>query len=63
MIQNSLFSKYEIVGKNINDYMKNLGHVLELDSTVLLTGETGTGKELVARWVQQSIEQQKLALL
>jgi PAS domain S-box-containing protein len=43
----------EIVGHSpaLRDVLKNVRVVAPTDSTVLLTGETGTGKELVARSV------------
>jgi nitrogen regulation protein NR(I) len=44
-----------IVGKSsvMLDIYKKIGQVAESDATVLLTGETGTGKELIARAIYQ----------
>jgi len=41
----------EIIGQStaMNDVMKNIQQVALLNSTVLIQGETGTGKELIAR--------------
>ncbi len=50
-----------------NEYFKNLLHmvsrVAKSDSTVLLLGETGTGKELLARAIHQLSSRNKKALI
>jgi formate hydrogenlyase transcriptional activator len=45
----------EIVGQSraLNAVMEQVGHVASSDATVLLLGETGTGKELIARAIHQ----------
>jgi len=44
-----------IIGRSrvMLDIYKKIGQVAESDATVLLTGETGTGKELIARAIYQ----------
>ncbi len=48
-------SKNEIVGKShgIRTVLQQVGQVAPTDSTVLLLGETGTGKGLIARQIQE----------
>ena len=50
------FDEFNIIGKSraINDVCQIIKKVSRSNSTVLITGETGTGKELVARAIHQS---------
>ncbi|MGB7604454.1 MAG: sigma 54-interacting transcriptional regulator [Lutisporaceae bacterium] len=59
MKQNSLFQNFNIVGDYIGEYLEKYKSLLKLDSTVLVTGETGTGKELIARWIHFMDEERK----
>ncbi len=51
MEQTNPFSNFKIVGDYMNRYLDQHKNLLGLDATVLITGSTGTGKELVARWI------------
>jgi len=46
----------EIIGANfgLNDVMQKVGHVTSLDSPVLLLGETGVGKDVIANAIHYS---------
>jgi DNA-binding NtrC family response regulator len=49
---------YDIIGgsKQIQDIKETISKVAPTDARVLITGENGTGKELVARWVHDQSE-------
>ncbi len=51
----SQFGFEEIIGRSqpLRDVMESVGKVAATDATVLLLGETGTGKELVARAIHR----------
>ena len=59
------FDHYGIVGRSkvMLDVSKRIELVAQSRSTVLLTGETGTGKELVARAIHDRSQQRHLPLI
>ena len=59
------FERYGIVGRSraIADVIRRVDLVSATRSTVLITGETGTGKELVARAVHHCSEQRDMPLI
>ena len=59
------FNNYGIVGRSkaIQDVVKTAKLVAQSRSTVLLTGETGTGKELVARAIHDWSGQREMPLV
>jgi len=59
------FDHYGIVGRSkvMIDISKRIELVAQARSTVLLTGETGTGKELVARAIHDRSQQRHLPLI
>lgn len=59
MQQNTLFQNFNIIGDYMAEYLTKYKSLLRLDSTVLITGETGTGKELIARWIHFMDEDRK----
>jgi DNA-binding NtrC family response regulator len=59
------FNHYGIVGRSraIEEVLKTIALVAETKSTVLITGETGTGKEMVARAVHSRSAQRDKPLI
>jgi DNA-binding NtrC family response regulator len=59
------FNHYGIVGKSraIQDVIRKLELVAQSKSTVLVTGETGTGKELAARAIHDRSAQREMPLI
>jgi DNA-binding NtrC family response regulator len=59
------FGHYGIVGRSrgIQDLVRTLTRVAESKSTVLVTGETGTGKELAARAIHDKSAQREMPLV
>jgi DNA-binding NtrC family response regulator len=59
------FNHYGIVGRSrvMEDVIKKAELVAETKSTVLITGETGTGKELVARAIHARSTQRNMPLI
>jgi two-component system response regulator AtoC len=59
------FNNYGIVGRSrrMEDVIRKIELVAETKSTVLITGETGTGKELVARAIHDRSAQRTMPLI
>jgi DNA-binding NtrC family response regulator len=59
------FNHYGIVGRSrqIQDLLRTIELVAESRSTVLITGETGTGKEMVARAIHDRSAQRDMPLI
>jgi DNA-binding NtrC family response regulator len=59
------FNHYGIVGRSraMQEVISTLERVAETKSTVLITGETGTGKELVARAIHDRSAQRDMPLI
>lgn len=61
-LKKKVSKKYEIIGDSpaINEIKKMIDKVAPTDARVLITGENGTGKELVAHWLhEKSIRSKK----
>jgi DNA-binding NtrC family response regulator len=59
------FNHYGLVGRSasMQDVIRRAGLVAETRSTVLITGETGTGKEMVARLIHHLSAQREMPLI
>src|SRR5215470_7024293 len=59
------FDRYGIVGQSgaLEEVIRRIELVAATRSTVLITGETGTGKELVARAVHARSAQRKMPFI
>ena len=63
--RNEDFNHYGIVGRSrgMEDVIRRAERVAETKSTVLITGETGTGKEMVARAIHHRSAQREMPLI
>ena len=59
------FNHYGIVGRSraMQDVITRAGLVAETKSTILITGDTGTGKEMVARLIHHRSAQREMPLI
>jgi DNA-binding NtrC family response regulator len=59
------FNHYGIIGRSraMQEVIRRAGLVAETKSTVLVTGETGTGKEMVARMIHHRSAQREMPLI
>ena len=59
------FNHYGLVGRSraMQEVIRRAGLVAETKSTVLITGETGTGKEMVARLIHHRSAQREMPLI
>jgi DNA-binding NtrC family response regulator len=64
-LKRKISKAYDIVGDSaaINQVKETIEKVAPTDARVLITGENGTGKELVARWIHEKSNRHKLPLV
>lgn len=64
-LKKKVSKKYEMIGdsKPIAEIKKMIDKVAPTDARVLITGENGTGKELVAHWLHEKSERHKQAFV
>ena len=55
MLRRKVYKQYEMIGESpaINHIKEMIDRVAPTDARVLITGDNGTGKELVARWLHE----------
>jgi len=65
ILKKKIDSKYEMIGKSveIQKVQEIIQKIAATDARVLITGENGTGKELVAHAIHQSSKRQKIPML
>jgi len=64
-LKRKISKAYDIVGESaaINLVKETIEKVAPTDARVLITGENGTGKELVARWIHEKSNRHKFPLV
>jgi len=64
-LKRKISKAYDIVGESdaINQVKETIEKVAPTEARVLITGENGTGKELVARWIHEKSNRHKLPLV
>lgn len=64
-LKRKISKAYDIVGESapINQVKETIEKVAPTDARVLITGENGTGKELVARWIHEKSNRHKMPLV
>jgi DNA-binding NtrC family response regulator len=65
ILKKKISRTYDIVGESdaIRQLMETIQKVAPTEARVLITGENGTGKELVARWIHEKSTRHKNALV
>jgi len=64
-LKRKISKAYDIVGESeaINQVKETIEKVAPTEARVLITGENGTGKELVARWIHEKSNRHKFPLI
>ncbi len=64
-IKVSKYKTQEIIGESpvINKIKSHIDVVAPIDARVMITGENGTGKELVARWIHEKSSRSKFPII
>jgi two-component system nitrogen regulation response regulator NtrX len=65
ILKRKVFHVQEIIGNSsvINKIKSTIDKVAQTDARVLITGENGTGKELVARWIHEKSRRSRSPLI
>ncbi|MDX1630157.1 MAG: sigma-54 dependent transcriptional regulator, partial [Fulvivirga sp.] len=65
VLKKKVSKKYDIVGESeaITEVKETIEKVAPTEARVLVTGENGTGKELVARWIHEKSNRSKGSLI
>lgn len=64
-LKKKVSKKYEMIGdsQELNDIKNMIDKIAPTDARVLITGENGTGKELVAHWIHQKSNRSKSPMI